>query len=61
MIGEIIKTSNCGCKILNVRSTDLIVKEQPPKTFIVHSCENVKVYQIKGSMKRFYEFKTKKV
>ena len=40
-------------------SNDRIVKEQPPKTFVVHSCEKLEVYQTKRGMNRFYNFKIK--
>jgi hypothetical protein len=56
MIGEIIKTSNCGCRISVILSTDKLVKEQPPKTFVVHKCDKLEVYQTKRGLNRFYKF-----
>ena len=49
---------HCPHRIFYRRDTDVDVTEQPIKTFIVHSCEDIEVYQERKGMKRYYYFKT---
>lgn len=58
-IKTIIKTSNCYCRVFEIRASDKIVNEQPENTFVVHKCPLIDVFQLKGGFKRFYNFKEK--